>query len=341
MTHFLDELPLDFSNPGVQDLVRILTDNYYWVETTVPLLQSAGIPLGAIDWNRSMDLAWPGILDEARRRGKLRTLLTVIASSPNTAVAGRINELLAASPVIPAPEPAESINWKIDPEAEGGLERQIESQPTLLDISFLERGLELAPSVARLLVTLSDGQYYGTAFRIGDNLLLTNHHVLFDRVGPATRVEAWFGYERSFTGADRAYTQVECSPTSIVGNPDHDWAIVRTANTIPTNAEIIPLTGADAPQPLDRVYIIQHPHGGVKKIGMIHNVVVDVTDDLIQYRTDTAGGSSGSPVFNEQWQVVGLHHRWGSREVAGRTEYFNQGQRIERVLAAMDTAGVL
>lgn len=341
MTHFLDESPLDFSHPGVQDLVRILTDNYYSRQMTVPILQKAGIPLAAIDWNQPMDLTWPGILDEARRKGKLRPLLTVIANSPDTDVAERINELSAADPVISAPEPTEAIDWKIDPAAEDGLERQIESQPTLLDISFLERGLELAPSVARLLVTLSDGEYYGTAFRIGEDLLLTNYHVLFDRVGPATRVEAWFGYERSFTGADRAHKLVECSPASIVGQPDHDWAVVRTATDMPAKAEIIPLTGAPAPKVLDRVYIIQHPYGGVKKIGMIHNVVVNVTDDLVQYRTDTEGGSSGSPVFNEQWQVVGLHHRWGSRKVAGRTECFNQGQRIERVVAALDAAGVL
>jgi V8-like Glu-specific endopeptidase len=88
------------------------------------------------------------------------------------------------------------------------------------------------------------------------------------------------------------------------------------------------------------VYIIQHPNGGVKKVGMVHNIVVNVTDDVIQYRTDTESGSSGSPVFNEQWQVVGLHHRWGSRKGSGRVEYFNQGQRIERVVAGLTKAGV-
>ncbi len=31
-----------------------------------------------------------------------------------------------------------------------------------------------------MLVTLSGVKYYGTAFRIAPDLLLTNHHVLFD-----------------------------------------------------------------------------------------------------------------------------------------------------------------
>jgi Effector-associated domain 1 len=202
MTHFLDELPLDFSHPGVQDLVRTLTENYYSARLAIPLLQEAGIPLARVNLDLPMAYVWPEVLGEARKQGKLRALLTVIANSTDTAVAGRIKELLAAAPVTAAPEPTGVIDWKIDPDAEYGLERQIESQSSLLDISFLERGLELAPSVARLLVTLSDGDYYGTGFRMGKDLLLTNHHVLFDKAGPARQVEAWFGYERSFTGAD-------------------------------------------------------------------------------------------------------------------------------------------
>ena len=101
------------------------------------------------------------------------------------------------------------------------------------------------------------------------------------------------------------------------------------------------IAGAPAPKQYDRVYIIQHPQGREKKIGMIHNVVVGVTEDVIQYRTDTEAGSSGSPVFNEQWQLVGLHHRWGSTVKGGRTEYYNQGRRIERVVAALNTEGVI
>ena len=341
MTHFLDELPLDFSRPGVQDLVHVLTDNYYSARLAIPLIQKAGIPLARVNLDQPMDYAWPEVLSEARRRGRLRELLDVIANSPDTAVAVRIRELLAKDPVVAAPPSAGAVDWTVDPGTEQGLERQIESQPSLLDIAFLQRGLELAPSVARLLVTLSDGDYYGTGFRIGDDLLLTNHHVLFDGAGPATKVEAWFGYERSFSGAARQHHVIECLPDSIAGRADHDWAVVRTATAMPDRAEIIPLTGAPAPNALDRVYIIQHPNGGVKKIGMIHNVVVNVTDDLVQYRTDTEAGSSGSPVFNEKWQVIGLHHRWGQRTVDGHTEYYNQGQRIERVVAGLTGEGLI
>ncbi|MGV1029266.1 MAG: trypsin-like peptidase domain-containing protein [Dermatophilaceae bacterium] len=341
MTHFLDELPLDFTNAGIQDLLHTLTDAYYTTAKIVPLVRNAGIPLATIDLDGPAVEVWPDVLITARNQGRLRTLLEKIAQSPDSDVAGRISELISASPIVGAPVPADGIAWTIDPADADGLERQLESQPTLLDVSFLERGVELAPSVARLLVTLGDGDYHGTAFRIGDDLLLTNHHVLFDKAGPAKKVVAWFGYERSFSGADRAHVEVVCRPETIVGAADHDWAVVRVASPMPTKAEIIPLTGGPPPAPLDRVYIIQHPNGGVKKIGMIHNVVVGVTDDLVQYRTDTEGGSSGSPVFDEDWQLVALHHQWGSKVVGGRREYYNQGRRIERVVEGLTAKGVL
>ena len=110
---------------------------------------------------------------------------------------------------------------------------------------------------------------------------------------------------------------------------------------MPASAPVIRLTGAGPVRPDDRVYIIQHPNGGTKKIGMIHNVVRYVDDDVIQYWTDTEAGSSGSPVFDEDWQLVALHHRWVEQQSQGATEYRNQGQRITRVAEGLTAAGLL
>lgn len=35
--------------------------------------------------------------------------------------------------------------------------------------------------------------------------------------------------------------------------------------------------------------------------------MIEKPGDFLHYRTDTAPGSSGAPVFNDQWQVVALH----------------------------------
>ena len=211
----------------------------------------------------------------------------------------------------------------------------------MLNIAFLARGLELAPAICRLLVTLHGTEVYGTAFRIGPDLLLTNHHVLMTAADePATAVTAWFGYEQTFDGADMVHTEVVCRPDSIRGATEGDWAVVR-ADGLPAAAPVIPLTGATPVEADDRVYIIQHPNGGVKKIGMVHNVVRHVDDDVVQYWTDTEGGSSGAPVFNESWQLVALHHKFLRVTTETGREYRNQGQRIEKVAAALTAAGVI
>ena len=49
--------------------------------------------------------------------------------------------------------------------------------------------------------------------------------------------------------------------------------------------------------------IIQHPSGERKQLALRENQVVDVLDNFVHYRTDTSPGFSGSPVFNDQWEI--------------------------------------
>ena len=55
--------------------------------------------------------------------------------------------------------------------------------------------------------------------------------------------------------------------------------------------------------------IIQHPDAQRKQVCVRENKLLTRTDDVLWYTTDTLGGSSGSPVFNNDWQVVALHHK--------------------------------
>lgn len=60
--------------------------------------------------------------------------------------------------------------------------------------------------------------------------------------------------------------------------------------------------------PGEPVNIIQHPRGKAKEIVFYSNRVQKLTENYLYYQADTDLGSSGSPVFNSQWQVVALHH---------------------------------
>jgi endonuclease G len=337
MATFVDTVPFDWSDRRARDLRDLLANTYYTLRSVLAFLTLTTVPPGAVNLDGSMLEVWHDIITKAANRGALRDLLQLVASSGDKAVALRIEEILGAEPVAPAPPPAEEPDWKnADVEA---FERQIGDESTLIDVAFLRRGAELAPSVSRLLVTLPAGKYYGTAFRIGADLLLTNHHVLFDHDAGdavATEVEIWFGYERDLSGRDLAYETVRGRPDTIVGDKLHDWAVVRVEGAIPNGVPIIDLAPGSVAAD-DRVYIIQHPNGGPKKIGMVHNVVRHVDDTVVQYWTDTEGGSSGSPVFDETWRLVALHHRW----VKVDKEYRNQGQRIERVVEGLRAKGLV
>ncbi|MGD0377974.1 MAG: serine protease [Streptosporangiaceae bacterium] len=344
MSSFLDKMPpFNFADPAARDLWTLLSDNYQSKPPVRDMLLQVHVSTAEIDWDKAMRWVWADILQLTHRQAKLRPLLEQIAASGDEAIAVRIKELTAASPVSSAPQPdPKTMTWKGF--GDHGLEKVIQAQPTFLDIAFLRRGTELGAAVCRLLVTLSGTQYNGTAFRIGQDLLLTNHHVLFDEEhenAMATTVEAWFGYERTLTGLDLAYMVVACDPATIVGDSAHDWATIKVTKAMPAEAPAIELRGAAPVKADDRVYIIQHPGGAPKKIGMIHNVVRYVDDQVVQYLTDTEGGSSGSPVFNEKWQLVALHHQWVEVTAGGVTEIRNQGQRIERVVESMQTAKVI
>jgi len=57
-----------------------------------------------------------------------------------------------------------------------------------------------------------------------------------------------------------------------------------------------------------RVYIIGHPGGGTLQLSLQDNVLLNYLDPFLHYRTPTTGGSSGSPVFDDKWDLIGIHH---------------------------------
>jgi V8-like Glu-specific endopeptidase len=258
----------------------------------------------------------------------------------------RIDELIGEHPVLdPATGPADDLTAPLGAGWKGfGAERLVvNGVDTLLGIAFLSLGVERSRSVCRITSTFAAGASHGTASLIGPDLLLTNHHVLHDWDDgdrPARLVEAWFEYELDAAGATRQLSVVRCEPATIDGERENDWAIVRLAAAAPASAAVLNLTGADPPRPDDYVFIIQHPDGGPKMIGLSHNLVRHVDDDVLQYWTDTKAGSSGSPVFDNRWRVVGLHHRWVAAPEGEGVAYRNQGRRIEPVLAGLQAHGI-
>ncbi len=58
------------------------------------------------------------------------------------------------------------------------------------------------------------------------------------------------------------------------------------------------------------IHILQHPEGKTMQVAFSHNGITGIyaSDGLLQYVSNTALGSSGSPCFNDRWELVALHH---------------------------------
>lgn len=345
MRGVLDDFPLDFSHPQLQALHGLIARTLYQPSDVQAVVIDSGMNPATVIFAGNSVVQWYSVLNEARAQELLPELLAAVRRRA-PALGPRIDELVGEQPVLdPTIGPLDDLST---PKSKGwkgfGAERLvIDGVDTLLGISFLTVGLERSRSVCRVTSTFSGAASHGTACLIGPDLLLTNHHVLHDwddDERPARLVEAWFDYELDAAGATRQMSVVACDAATIVGDREHDWAIIRLAAIAPVTAVVLDLAGAEPPRPDDYVFIVQHPDGGPKMIGLSHNLVRYVDDNVLQYWTDTKAGSSGSPVFNKRWEVVGLHHRWVAAPEGDGVSYRNQGRRIERVLDGLASQGI-
>ncbi len=94
----------------------------------------------------------------------------------------------------------------------------------------------------------------------------------------------------------------------------------------------IPLRDTIAYAPGQRLNVIQHPRGRRKEVALQSNTITNVFTNHVRYSTDTEPGSSGSPVLNNSWDLVALHHAAGSQDGTGDW-LDNQGVRVDKLVA--------
>jgi V8-like Glu-specific endopeptidase len=339
VTSVLTDFPVRFDDPRVGDVIRTLETIYREAEI-VAIVQAVRLPIGQIQFHPDSELTWRSVFSVAAGQIRVPELLDTVAER-YPALKVKLDEVRAADPVLRAadavPPPQrdpDSPAWKnfsTDGRAEAIV---VAGQPTFVHVAFLSVGVERARSVCRLRTTFPRGRSGGTAFRVGADHLLTNHHVLFDNEDgdePVRSVTAWFNYENDVDGRPKTVTKIDCDPASVVAEKADDWALIKVAAPIGDEFPVLPIVGAQVPEVDDRVYIIQHPGGLPKQIAFQHNLVRAVEPEYLQYWTDTDLGSSGSPVFDERWQVVGLHH-FSVPTPGDRIGVRNQGRRIDRVV---------
>lgn len=105
-------------------------------------------------------------------------------------------------------------------------------------------------------------------------------------------------------------------------------------------AESLPQRG-----PRTRAYVIGHPRAQSMQVSLHDSALLDYDDlpRLIHYRTPTEPGSSGSPVFDEEWKVIAVHHagKGEAPRLNGAGSYeANEGVAIGALRARMASEGL-
>lgn len=194
-------------------------------------------------------------------------------------------------------------------------------QGTTLDfvgVAFLERGRRAADAVGR--VAFLDGSPQGTGFMVAPRLFLTNHHVI-ESVRAAERLQVQFDYEYDLSDRVRDFSEFFFDPDICFvsdGIEGLDFTLIgvgerRSGSRALDEFGYLPLSDANDKHALGEIAnLIQHPDGRRKEIVLRENHLVsrDETAQVLHYVADTEQGSSGSPVFNNEWQAIALHH-WG------------------------------
>lgn len=184
------------------------------------------------------------------------------------------------------------------------------------------RGLERCKCVARIGRSLETG--IGTGFLLPGKLLsdglseswllLTNAHVLSteetERAQGALHPEEAVVSFAALDGVapDKAFgvaRLVHSSPPR-----ELDFAVAELSDPITALqayplASVLPARGSTA-----KVRVIGHPSG--RGLSLSSNAFIDHEAPKLHYRAATEGGSSGSPVFNQDWKLIGLHHAGGN-----------------------------
>ncbi|MBL7939858.1 MAG: DNA/RNA non-specific endonuclease [Flavobacteriales bacterium] len=215
--------------------------------------------------------------------------------------------------------------------------------------SFLPEGSQVRRAVGFVEVNDVRESTVGSGFLISPKLFITNWHVMRD-VQAAQGAQVTFDREMGADGKPQRTTTYLFAPDQFAlfsPQDELDYAVVAIGARNGGEATLEELRYCPLSDTPDRhvvgmnVNIIQHPNGFPKMLSLRNNLLTARGKEgrTLLYESDTEQGSSGSPVFNDLWDVVALHH-WGEPFLDKKDEdgkdiavNLNEGVRISAIHA--------
>ncbi len=210
--------------------------------------------------------------------------------------------------------------WDIDirsEELEGFLPQQFTFEA---DVGKLQEGLGLANAVCKITFSDRPAGESGTGVLIAPDLVLTNYHVISREAGAdlnalAQTAQFEFGYVSTPFGEPRRTQQLTVARQMpvVAASPiaELDYALIRLSPGENFAIKPVPLSSTAQLQPRSPLHMLQHPEGEALKVSLSNNGVVKTNEQrgLVLYVNPTKQGSSGSPCFDDDWNLVALHHK--------------------------------
>ena len=231
-----------------------------------------------------------------------------------------------------APASAPVVSPVVSPSVFAGTEavafEKILGVNNLKQIAWIEQGVKSSRAVCRVLTP----EGLGTGFLIAPQWVMTNNHVIDSpELAKSAKIEFNYQYQFAVDGKLADTVRYDLDPASFFRtSTQFDYTIVAvkpdpakppadTWGTLHLNPNADPVS-------TEHVVIVQHPNGGPKQIVLTANAVLQVKPPHLHYSTYTMPGSSGSPVFNDLWQVIAIHHAAGPQiKSSSGTRYSNEG----------------
>ena len=221
---------------------------------------------------------------------------------------------------------------------------------TYLSLKWFETCMQRARAVGRVEDMMEAA--VGTCFLVkagdlglepsGEVLVLTNAHIVSDDESISLALGLQQVRLRFELGGEKL-AQLAVSEVVWSSPPDElDATLLRVAGGVDWASDLEPMPIAERLPRLDgkqRAYIIGHPQGRRLSFSIHDTHLLDADDRVLHYRSPTSEGSSGSPVFDRNWQLIGLHHAGLQQmpRLAGKTGVYpaNEGIQIQAIKAGL------
>ena len=227
------------------------------------------------------------------------------------------------------------------------LEAKIRSFDEFLSLhDWLPKLLDIEKQICRVEIANSA---YGTGFLVAPNIILTNYHVVedvFKKNHSYSDISLRFDFKKLHSSrTDLEGTVYRLAKKWLVGYDTYetsknlDYALLRLEQT-PEKRGFINMPEIkegfssnyrkNAP-----LFIVQHPEGSPLKLALDTESIIEMNEhqSRLYYKTITEPGSSGSPCFNNCWDLIALHR-------SGKKSVRNGGVPITQLMKDWDKKGL-